>query len=110
MLVISYNFGHRNLSQQTQEILRQQKRSNDQRMQEEKKRKESVKAKIIDYLMTQEEPKPQGVIAEEIEEKEPAVVSALNELSKEKKVEIVVQNDEEHMINAPCYSLIRSNI
>jgi DNA-binding MarR family transcriptional regulator len=98
---MSYNFGNRNLPQQTQEILREKQRSQDILKEDEKKRIEQVKEKVLAHLSKEEAPQSINKIAELIKVKGPDVLKAVNQLTKERNVKMTF--DEVEKVKVPKY-------
>lgn len=87
---MTYNFKHSNLPKQTQEILRQKQRNEDAQRDGEVRRNEKVKEKIVNFLTEINKPCTVEEIAAEIRLKSIDVLTAVNKLTKEKKIELVI--------------------
>ncbi len=78
------------MPKQTQEILRQKQRNEDSQRDGEVKRIQKVKEKVVNFLTETRKPCTVEEIAAEIKIKSIDVLKAVNKLTKEKKIELVI--------------------
>lgn len=105
---MGYDFKHQNLTAQQQELLRQEKRAEKKRFEEEKDRLELVGLKIIEHLKTQKEPVTRNEIFSGIGLNSLDISKALRLLKNKKIIDSVPKHDKISGLDSPHFFIRKS--
>ncbi|MEH7438176.1 hypothetical protein V7182_11930 [Neobacillus drentensis] len=103
---MSFRYDMQNKTPEQQAIVRQRDKEDELTKKEAENKR--ISNKIISFLEIQSESKNKREIAENIKVEEPDVLRILNNLVKQKKVEMGIQFNEETKVNMPYYSVVSS--